>query len=502
MPAGKPTWSSRSPLIAQFSPRIPVGDSISPTESLVFLMNSMTGISILTLPYAFSKAGFLLGLVIMSACMLVAFITATFMCEAFAIATGIQYDQAVEQEASGQPADPAGPHQALLQSYGTDSSPDARDRKFKFRERMEMGYLGELLFKQKVLIGGVYGVMVAQMYGSNTVLCVIVNKALSHAVESIMQMCGSTADENRIYQISVIVTFLVVFPLCLADLQKTKKFTAVVMTLKFIAMALFVIVSAPKVFVVWQQEGESIFEHIPMWNSDYATLVFGNSVFLFCQHHMLPSMTAPVQPQGKIPLVIGTGFLLITLISCLINITALLAWTSESAATCSAEAGGHFCAIQPMYNLNFAPLSWLHGFVGIFIVAYPAMSTANFPVQAITTRNTLTLLLGLEPTDPAKPFAAQNLILLLAVLMPPFAVALVSTDVQTMIQYVGGYAGLTIGFLIPMLLVIYGRRLKDATGSESIPMKSCFANHIGYSVTFLFYLVGIAVVTEKLFFTT
>lgn len=343
------------------------------------------------------------------------------------------------------PAVLQGLDQALLLKTAVQglSSSDALARKFKFRERMEMGYLGELLLKKRALV----------------------------------------------------------FPLCLGDLQKTKRFTKAIMVLKFIAMFLFIVVAMKKTVAAWQLEGTAIFNRIPVWNSEYSTLVFGNSVFLFCQHHMLPSMTAPMRPQARIPHVIGAGFVLITAFSCLINFTALVAWTSETMDVCSAKAGGHFCTIQPMYNLNFAPLSWLDGLVGVYIVAYPAMSTANFPVQAITTRNTLSLLLGLEASDPAKPLAAQNLVLLLAVLLPPFAVALVTTDVQTMIQYVGGYAGLTIGFLFPMLLVMYGRGLLNAATSDSRPLKTCFANPLGYSAVLMFYLGAIALVTQKLFFT-
>lgn len=456
----------------------------------------MTGISILTLPYAFSKAGLLLGSLVMVVCMFVAFMTATFMCEAFTIASGIRYDEAAEQVRS----DGMRENEDSDRILSTKSS-EALIHKFKFRERMEMGYLGEMLFEQKALVAMVYGVMVAQMYGSNTVLCVLVNKALSHAAASIVQMCGVVANEHAIYKCCVISVFFLVFPLCLADLQKTKKFTMVIMCLKFFAMFLFILVSTGKTITALQQEGFAVFDRIPMWNADYSTLVFGNAVFLFCQHHMLPSMTAPVRPQGKIPFVIGAGFLLITLLSWLINFMALVAWTSERMGTCSSQAGGHFCTVQPMYNLNFAPLSWLNGLVGIFIVAYPAMSIANFPVQAITTRNTLSLLLGMEPSYAAAPLAAQNLILLLAVLVPPFGIALLTTDVQNMIQYVGGYAGLTIGFLFPMLLVIYGRRMRDMLGADSVPLTSCFGNLFGYSVTIGFYVGAIVIVTKKLFFT-
>jgi hypothetical protein len=249
-----------------------------------------------------------------------------------------------------------------------------------------------------------------------------------------------------------------------------------------------------------------VFGAIPTWNAQYSTDVFGNAVFMFCQHHMLPSMVAPVDPQKRFPVVIGVSFLLIYVFSCAVNITALAAWTQETASTCAAKAGGNFCVVQPMYNLNFAPLDWLGGFVGIFIVAYPAMSTANFPVQAITTRNTLNLLLGWQPLDPAKPFAPKNLGLLLAVLVPPFAVALITTNVQLMIQYVGGYAGLTIGFFFPMAMLIKGREAMGLTGGNdpdnARPLVSSFGNIGGYVLVSVFYISALAIITKRLFFTS
>lgn len=467
----------------------PIGDPVTPAISVMFMLNSMTGVSVLTLPYAFSKAGLWLGALVVFVCMAVGFVTGTFMCEAFSIACAIRFEQV---------------RSLMVDDMNSPTVPQAK--RYRIRERMEIGYLGELLLNNKLFSGLVYLVVVLHMYGANTVLVVLVNKALSHATVSVMSMFGGFADESMVYRVCLIVTLCVIFPLCLRDLQRTKKFTLYLMVFKFTAISLFMIVSTVKAVERVQAEGASaVFSAIPTWNMDYVALVFGNAVFLFCQHHMLPSMVAPVQPQDKIPHVIGVSFILISLFSCAVNATALLAWSQETEADCSATAGGNYCIVQPMYNLNFAPLDWFGGALGIFIVAYPAMSLANFPVQAITTRNTLNLLFGFEPLDAAKPFTVQNLGLLLAVWIPPYAVAFITTDVQTLIQYFGGYTGLTIAFLFPMALMLGGRRkfgLSRCGGNdEARPLQSYFGNVGGYCLVALFYVVALGMVTQKLFFT-
>ena len=48
---------------------------------VIFMMNSLTGLSLLTLPYGFGEAGFLLGALIILGCRIISFMTATFMCD-------------------------------------------------------------------------------------------------------------------------------------------------------------------------------------------------------------------------------------------------------------------------------------------------------------------------------------------------------------------------------------------------------------------------------------
>jgi len=210
-----------------------------------------------------------------------------------------------------------------------------------------------------------------------------------------------------------------------------------------------------------------------------------------------------VSPQRRIPHVVAIGFVVIYLFHLAICSTALVAWTGEADFSCSDKVGGHFCLVQQLYNLNFVPLNWAGGVIGIFITMYPSLSIANFPLQVITVRNTLSLLLDLQPTGAGESILARkNVCLLLAVLLPPFAVAMITRDVQGIIKVVGCYAGLTLSFLVPLVLVRVGReKLAEVWGghvqSARRPLKSPFGTSFGYSLVLCFYVGALALFTRQ-----
>ena len=58
-----------------------LGSKMKFSEGVIFMMNSLTGLSVLTFPYGFAQAGILLGALIILASMIISFMTATFMCD-------------------------------------------------------------------------------------------------------------------------------------------------------------------------------------------------------------------------------------------------------------------------------------------------------------------------------------------------------------------------------------------------------------------------------------
>merc|ERR1712232_518733 len=131
------------------------------------------------------------------------------------------------------------------------------------------------------------------------------------------------------------------------------------------------------------------------------------------------------------------------------------------------------------------------------------MAIASIPIAAITTRNTMGRWLGIPAADPNAPYTPSNIGLTLLVLVPPFGVALITTNVQAVIKYVGSYAGLTVAILCPLILLVRMRRalgLERKTDKIKRPLKSPFANPIGYVTVVIFYCIAFVLVTKKLFF--
>lgn len=509
-----------------------VGVKLSRGSAMIFMLNSLTGLSLLTLPYCFVQSGLLLGSVTLLGCMAMSFITATFMCEALTIANAFSYERAEANALEEQ-----GPelrqhlHEQLLDrrlsalsNPGLDTPLMKRRNTieafigeirhtnsksaFKIRERVELGAMGELLLQgsktQKWMATGIYLMILSFTYGTAAALVVTVNQSLAHTMVSVAEQMGNESfSADTSYLACVVLTFFVTLPLCFTNLQKTKHFTFVVMCLRFVAVVVLLAVSINRSVQRVKQEGWSVIEGIPMWRPEGFVAVFGNGVFLCGIHHYLPSMISPLEEQDAAPAIIGGAFLCCFCLIVSVCATALVAWTNEPHQACSHSPGGHFCQIQPLYNLNFAPLSWAHGAVATFLVAYPSMAIASIPIAVITTRNTMEQWLGIVPPDPNKPYTLSNVSLTLAVLLPPFCVALVTRNVQAVVQYVGGYAGLSVSLLCSTILICYSRRALDLeSGPASLqrPLKSGFANNWGYSAVLLCYAYALFIVTRRLFF--
>uniref|UniRef100_A0A7S2JKZ4 Amino acid transporter transmembrane domain-containing protein n=1 Tax=Zooxanthella nutricula TaxID=1333877 RepID=A0A7S2JKZ4_9DINO len=305
------------------------------------------------------------------------------------------------------------------------------------------------------------------------------------------------------YKYCVCGTFLITLPMCFGDLQKTKNFTYVIMTARFIAVVLMVTISSMRSYHRFQEEGAAqVLSTVKLWETDQFMAVFGNGVFLFAIHHYLPSMISPLEPQRKAPQVIATAFGISYVLILIVSATAMVAWGGE-ALECSQHPGGHFCQVQPLYNLNFVPLGWFGGSMAIFIASYPSMAIVNIPIAAITTRNTMAQWLGITLSGAENPYTFTNICMTLVVLVPPSVVALITKNVQVVIAYVGGYAGLTTAVLCPLVVLVKCRELLSLDEGElqvlRRPLKSAFGNKKGYTFVCLMYALALILVTKKLF---
>lgn len=246
-----------------------IGGKMSSATTVIFMLNSLTGLSLLTLPYGFSQCGLVLGALILFLCMTMAYITATFMCEALTIANALQYETAeVTYVESNKPlmAKLSAEHKEAMKSnpelcrhvtsdgssavHGSPSEPLLGKRatvadfvdemrsanplsEFKIRERVELGPMGEMVLttrNAKIMAAGIYIMILSFTYGTATALVVTVNVTLGNVYCSAVSLLGGGAcdtpegiSKDLAYHLSVAVSFCVTLPLCFADVQKTKK---------------------------------------------------------------------------------------------------------------------------------------------------------------------------------------------------------------------------------------------------------------------------------------
>ncbi|CAJ1404711.1 unnamed protein product [Effrenium voratum] len=513
-----------------------IGVKMEPSAAVVFLLNSLTGLSLLTMPFGFQQSGVILGSLTVFASMAVSYITATFMLEALTIANALNYEKAEENALENEPerrerlrderknieekvekgiSDSPPFRKGTLEYFKEEMRKKNACREFKIRERVELGAMGQLVLTSEfsgTAANLIYMVIVSYTYGTASALVVTVATSWGHTMQNIATLCGLELDEMLAYNVSVIISFLITVPLSFADLQKTKKFTFVIMVCRFAAILILLLVASWQSYRRVQEEGwTTVMKGVPLWQPSGFVAVFGNSVFLFGLHHYLPSMMSPLEPQSQAPGVIRCGFGICYFLLVAVCFTALTAWGGETHAKCASHPGGHFCSIQPLYNLNFSPLSLGGGSVALFLLAYPAMAIASIPVAVITTRNTIGQWLGGWLEKRGVPLARlqesytrPNIILTLFVVTPPFVVALITQNVQAVIQYVGGYAGLTVAFFCPTILLYKCRqalKLDDMDAPADRPLKSSFANRFGYTLVYCSYAIALYMVTLKLFFT-
>ncbi|CAE8604857.1 unnamed protein product, partial [Polarella glacialis] len=326
----------------------------TPGTAVIFMLNSLTGLSLLTMPYGFAQCGLLLGFVILLCCMGISFITATFMCEALTIANALTYEKAeaswLEQQVSAvrerickgwNSKKLEGLEGPLLQGGRHNTSAfmdEVRNNnpmsEFKIRERVELGAMGELFLRDsrgaKALSTMIYLMVLTFTYGTAAALVVTVNQSLAHTVVSAASMLDnneSSMDCDAVYVVCVICSFCVTLPLCFTNLQKTKKYTIVIMCLRFLAIATLILVASIQSWDRLQQEGTAaVLQRVPLWRPEGFVPVFSNAVFLCGIHHYIPSMISPLEPQRLAPRVIAVAFSTCFFIIVAVCATALVAW--------------------------------------------------------------------------------------------------------------------------------------------------------------------------------
>lgn len=114
-------------------------------------------------------------------------------------------------------------------------------------------------------------------------------------------------------------------------------------------------------------------------------------------------------------------------------------------------------------------------FLNYFLPLFPVFTlSTNFPIIAITLCNNLKTLFRVDHGGIRSFFTKRMLFPLMAII-PPIAIAFLTENVEVLVGIVGSYAGASIQYIIPALLVFYARQ-KDTQELDYLSFKSPFSN--------------------------
>lgn len=167
-------------------------------------------------------------------------------------------------------------------------------------------------------------------------------------------------------------------------------------------------------------------------------------------HHSLPALVAPITNKTNINRSLSFDYTLIALFYLLLALTGTFA----------------FQHLDDLYTLDFSPRG--NGFCSqtdntllliseYYLAVFPVFTlSTSFPVIAITLKNNLqSLFLG---NDNSYSYFIRKIFLPILAIFPPYAIAMITKNLNILVGLTGSYAGVGIQYLLPTFLVFYARK--------------------------------------------
>ena len=168
--------------------------------------------------------------------------------------------------------------------------------------------------------------------------------------------------------------------------------------------------------------------------------LFGASVYSFMCQHSLPSLITPLKNKRHITRILFMDVGVALLFYSLLSFTALFTFDQPQ--------------IKDVYTLSFKGIA--SSGISTFLALYPVFAlSASFPIISITLRENLKSLFQKE--DKEFSWAVEKIAFPLLAVVPPIVVALCTTNVEMLVSLTGSYAGVGVQYVIPTMLLVYGR---------------------------------------------
>lgn len=442
----------------------------------VFIFNLIVGTGALTLPSAFSHAGWVLGSILIVILAFASYVTVTLVVETMACANAIQnwmrlqlikrdrvieHDEDSNVETITEPLVQAGTVDDNLTDASIEQTPlnimYCRNQYYSLSTKVELGDMANLFFGR---IGRFlfYFCLVIYLYGDLSIYSAAVAKSLRDVICSYNHSSNSTDNDDvvfrcwedsalsrfDVYRLCLVVFIGILGPFVCFNVQKTKYLQLVTVLFRWLAFSVMISIAIHRLFA--QQVDPPITpKHADINEIPY---LIGTCIYSFMCHHSLPSLLTPISNKRKVKSLISLDYFLICTFYLSLALTGIFA----------------FSDIKDLYTLNFVPNSDQDsGFlkaIEYFLALFPVFTlSTSFPIIAITLRSNLQTLFLDTTQMESYHFCLRRVFFALLAILPPIIVCFFTESVISLVGFTGCYAGTGIQYVIPVFLVFYARRL-------------------------------------------
>lgn len=476
-----------------------IGSQYSTWVGLIYIFNLIVGTGALTLPAVFSRAGWLLGVIVILILGLISFITVTFVIEAMASANAIikwNRIQNNKREVNLQDSNESEGFESMREASAADSEDtplvnqqtdnlevnEITYRHYVIDEKVEMGEMASIFFNKFGVIL-FYVCLIVYLFGDLSIYCAAVAKTLANVVCTYIPEnytindtipdttpCWKDSKYNRLdaYDNYLSLFIVVMGPFAFFNVQKTKYLQYLTSAMRWLAFSIMIIFALQKIIANGPQGNP------PPVNLSGIPRLFGVCVYSFMCHHSLPALVAPISNKGTLNRSLAFDYLLIAFFYLILALTGTFA----------------FAHVDDLYTLDFDPnggenISNLFvKIIDYFLTLFPVFTlSTNFPIIAITLRNNLQTLFFSQNRNYN---IAIKIIIATSVILLPYSVAKYTKDLSILVGITGSYAGTGIQYLIPTFLIYFARRHTSETIGLGITNKFASPFKSNYWLIFVF----------------
>ncbi|KAN0011632.1 hypothetical protein ACTFIU_011210 [Dictyostelium citrinum] len=494
------------------------GSTYSKKTAFVYIFNLIVGVGALALPYGFSKAGLVLGLLFLAAIGFLAFITTTWLIEGLSIANfilvnkkeeriiGDEYNdnERYQQQPQQKPTEKdslinseySDNRRTTLQSNAEDKylieSNGSNSSEFEINKRVEVGEMSKM-FLGNIGYKVFYGVLIIYLFGDLSIYAATVPTTLANVTGG----WGKFTDYS-VYYFYLFLFACFVGPFSLFNFQKTKYLQFATLITRNVAFLLMIILS---IIFIAQGNGASV-KQVPMFNISELASIFGVSIYSFMTHHSIPGFLTPISKKDRLFTLMGLDFILVFIAYgtlCVVSLFAFGAVTNPTCATASTSIHTFIpCQIQSLYIYNFT--SYNNKFISDFLSLFPVFTlSTNYILISITLRNNLLQLITWKQDKISSRL--RNVVFSLTSSLIPVGVAFCTRNVSLLVNITGSYAGLGIMFVMPALISFYSNKMLIEQYHISNPKKSPFSNKFFYLLILLISVICLILATWKIIIT-